>query len=119
MLCETWLPLIFRAALHHGGQCHIVDRKMGSSKREFYPEKPSRLQGPLAAKMCWRDLEEVLVLTPVQIFNEIGKCSSMPAPARINVFPAHETSSPSPMGQVLTLSAGTPSALPQRVVLYK
>jgi hypothetical protein len=36
--------LIFRETLHDVVQCHIVDRKMGSSKREFYPEKTGRLK---------------------------------------------------------------------------
>jgi len=36
--------LIFRETLHYVVQRHIVERKMGSSKREFYPEKTGRLK---------------------------------------------------------------------------
>ena len=36
--------LIFRETLQDVVQWHIVDRKMGSSKREFYPEKTGRLK---------------------------------------------------------------------------
>jgi hypothetical protein len=36
--------LIFHETLHYVVQSRIVDRKMGSSKREFYPEKSGRLK---------------------------------------------------------------------------
>jgi hypothetical protein len=36
--------LIVHETLHYVVQSHIVDRKMGSSKREFYPEKSGRLK---------------------------------------------------------------------------